>query len=178
MMEDSDLLAYGCRRVLFKFNKRKKGRDLIHRDEFLGDFQSYSQFLEFCIFKRLWFFQVPKSKHQFCVQEDQTIRELFIITNREKVSSWSQYTFQNQLVYFPLKRMMVSLAEKHPTKETSKGEKEFDGRFQKDSLLSDNLRGAMKNGIVTQLISNCEISPIMLEFLWRRKRAWPIDKEE
>lgn len=53
MMEDSDLLAYGCRRVLFKFNKRKKGRDLIHRDEFLGDFQSYSQFLEFCIFKRL-----------------------------------------------------------------------------------------------------------------------------
>ena len=170
MTEDADLLAYGCRRVLYKFDRKKKYCDLIERDAVLKDFKGYSQFLDFCVLCGCDFFKYPKIS---TYRAFQTIRQYdsFFLAQLPRKSVFmeafyrAKFTFLNQLVYCPVRHKMVSLSVKPLTKYFSWGEKLFFKKFFEDENTKDFLMGEMRDDMTAELIAKCELSPITWEFL-------------
>lgn len=187
MTEDSDLIAYGCRKILYKFNRTNKC-DLISSKDIISEFKDYSQFLEFCILSGCDFFKCPKisicssfklikqhesfllmpmgnmanskrSKKNVCQPLEKKINFKVLL---EKFYM-AKFTFLHQLVYCPLKRMMVSLKETPLMTSFNKAEQQFYDKFNSNEELKSYLIGHFKNGAVSLLIKNCAIHPMTLK---------------
>ena len=105
--EDSDLIAYGCKNILYKFDINKnfflqiKFKNIIKK--FGGD---YNKFLEFCILSGCDYFKLKgisiKKAYQYYKKNNYFISDNNIIN---KKFYYAKYTFLHQAVYDPINKI-------------------------------------------------------------------------
>lgn len=105
--EDSDLIAYGCPRIIYKFDYRKESFQLFESSAIFKKFLSYEQFLEFCVLAGCDYFKaegISIHKAYAIIKKFNTFQACVFRNKDIYVTAFenAKNMFLHQVVYCPL----------------------------------------------------------------------------
>ena len=121
--EDSDLIAYGCKKIIYKLNFKTGTCKIITSDTIFNDEKSpffnweYSQFLHFCILSGCDFFKAPKIGPKSAYKLLDIYKSCYEIPNSNiDIAHFKKALkiFTSQIVYCPISFKQITLDNTPP----------------------------------------------------------------
>ena len=112
--EDSDLIAYGCPNVIYKFDYKTESVQLISIESVLAKFRDYDQLLEFCVLTGCDYFKaegISINKAHAIIKKYTTFKTCIFKDKDKYVNSFyrAKNMFLHQVIYCPNDKICKNL---------------------------------------------------------------------